>query len=81
MRIKFGTKRTSPTFTTAPKDGETDQRGIQNHPQYDPSAKVVAASSTARLTKSYNRFFSEYMKQLKKEVASRRDCRSHVPAG
>jgi len=35
--------------------------------QYDPSAKVVAASSTVRLTKSYNRFFPEYLKQLKKQ--------------
>ncbi|MFL2924944.1 MAG: hypothetical protein EVA20_04600 [Acidimicrobiales bacterium] len=35
--------------------------------KYDPSAKVVAASSTVRLTKSYNRFFPEYLKQLKKQ--------------
>jgi hypothetical protein len=34
---------------------------------YDPTAKVVAASSTVRLTKSYNRFFPAYLKELKKQ--------------
>jgi len=34
---------------------------------YDPTAKVVAASSTVRLTKSYNRFFPKYLKELKKQ--------------
>ena len=32
----------------------------------DPSAKVVAASSTVRLTSAYNKFFPAYMKELKK---------------
>jgi len=32
----------------------------------DPTAKVVAASSTVRLTSSYNKFFPAYLKELKK---------------
>ena len=32
----------------------------------DPTAKVVAASSTVRLTSAYNKFFPAYMKELKK---------------
>jgi hypothetical protein len=35
--------------------------------RYDPTATVVAASSTVRLTKSYNRFFPKYLKELKKQ--------------
>ena len=34
--------------------------------KYDPSASVVAASSTVRLEKRYKKFFPEYLKQLKK---------------
>lgn len=32
----------------------------------DPTAKVVAASSTVRLTSAYNKFFPAYLKELKK---------------
>lgn len=32
----------------------------------DPTAKVVAASSTVRLTSAFNRFFPAYLKQLRK---------------
>lgn len=32
----------------------------------DPTAKIVSASSTVRLTSSYNRFFPKYLKALKK---------------
>lgn len=32
----------------------------------DPTAKVVAASSTVRLTQSYQKFFPAYLKELKK---------------
>ena len=32
----------------------------------DPTAKVIAASSTVRLTSAYNKFFPAYMKELKK---------------
>lgn len=35
--------------------------------KYDPTAKVVAASTTVRLTKSYNKFFPKYLKELKKQ--------------
>ena len=34
--------------------------------RYDPTATVVAASTTVRLTKSYNRFFPKYLKQLRR---------------
>ncbi len=35
--------------------------------KYDPTAKVVAASTTVRLKKSYNKFFPKYLKALKKQ--------------
>jgi hypothetical protein len=34
--------------------------------KYDPSAKVVAASTTVRLQSAYKKFFPAYMKELKK---------------
>ncbi|MBK9738984.1 MAG: hypothetical protein IPO93_05645 [Actinobacteria bacterium] len=34
--------------------------------KYDPTAKVVAASSTVRLQSAYKKFFPAYMKELKK---------------
>ena len=34
--------------------------------RYDPTAKVVAASSTVRLEKAYKRFFPAYLKELRK---------------
>ncbi len=34
--------------------------------KYDPSARVVAASSTVRLQSAYKKFFPAYMKELKK---------------
>jgi hypothetical protein len=34
--------------------------------QYDPSAKIVAASTTVRLQSAYNKFFPAYLKGLKK---------------
>jgi hypothetical protein len=34
--------------------------------RYDPSATVVAASSTVRLEKAYKRFFPAYLKELRK---------------
>ena len=34
--------------------------------KYDPTAKVVAASSTVRLTSAFNKFFPDYLKGLKK---------------
>jgi len=34
--------------------------------QYDPTAKVVAASSTVRLQSAYKKFFPAYLKELKK---------------
>lgn len=34
--------------------------------RYDPTATVVAASSTVRLEKAYKRFFPKYLKQLRK---------------
>jgi len=34
--------------------------------RYDPTAKVVAASSTVRLESAFNRFFPAYLKELKK---------------
>lgn len=34
--------------------------------KYDPTAKVVAASSTVRLTSAFNKFFPAYLKGLKK---------------
>lgn len=34
--------------------------------KYDPTAKVVAASTTVRLRSAYNRFFPKYLKALKK---------------
>jgi len=34
--------------------------------QYDPTAKVVAASSTVRLEARYKKFFPKYVKQLRK---------------
>jgi hypothetical protein len=33
---------------------------------YDPTAKVIAASTTVRLTKRYKKFFPNYLKQLRK---------------
>ncbi len=35
--------------------------------QYDPTAKVVSASTTVRLTSAYNKFFPKYLKELKKK--------------
>jgi hypothetical protein len=35
--------------------------------QYDPTAKVVSASTTVRLTSAYNKFFPSYLKELKKD--------------
>ena len=35
--------------------------------KYDPGAKVVSASSTVRLDKSYEKFFPAYLKALKKK--------------
>ena len=35
--------------------------------QCDPTAKVVAASTTVRLTSSYDKFFPKYLKELKKQ--------------
>ena len=35
--------------------------------RYDPTATVVAASSTVRLEKAYKRFFPKYLKELKKK--------------
>ncbi|MFM1916523.1 MAG: hypothetical protein RJB01_38, partial [Actinomycetota bacterium] len=35
--------------------------------KYDPTAKVVSASSTVRLESAYKRFFPAYMKALKKK--------------
>ncbi len=35
--------------------------------QYDPSAKVVSASSTVRLESAYKKFFPAYLKELKKQ--------------
>ena len=34
--------------------------------KYDPTAKIVSASSTVRLTSAYNKFFPKYLKELKK---------------
>jgi polysaccharide biosynthesis protein PslG len=34
--------------------------------KYDPTAKVVAASTTVRLTSAYNKFFPAYLSELKK---------------
>jgi GH35 family endo-1,4-beta-xylanase len=34
--------------------------------KYDPTAKIVSASSTVRLTSAYNKFFPAYLKELKK---------------
>ena len=35
--------------------------------KYDPTAKVVSASTTVRLTSAYNKFFPAYLKALKKK--------------
>lgn len=35
--------------------------------KYDPTAKVVAASSTVRLQSAYKKFFPAYLKELKKQ--------------
>ena len=35
--------------------------------QYDPTAKVVAASTTVRLQSAYKKFFPAYLKELKKQ--------------